>query len=76
MKPPFHADHVGKSHSAKSLIDSRTAHLDNKLSAEQLKRAEDDVIIDLITMQERVGSMPSRTERRVGITGAIASLKA
>jgi 5-methyltetrahydropteroyltriglutamate--homocysteine methyltransferase len=55
MKPPFHADHVGSLIRPKSLIDARTSHLDNKLSAEQLQRTEDDVVIDLISMQERVG---------------------
>jgi 5-methyltetrahydropteroyltriglutamate--homocysteine methyltransferase len=55
MKPPFHADHVGSLIRPKFLIDAHSAHADKKFPLEELQRIEDNVIIELIAMQERVG---------------------
>lgn len=54
--PPFRADHVGSLLRPKSVIVARKAHFQDKtLSAEDLAKAEDAAIPDLIKMQEDVG---------------------
>lgn len=54
-RPPFRADHVGSLIRPQTLRDARQAHLDGKLSAAELRAAEDRLIRDVVTMQERTG---------------------
>ncbi len=54
-KPPFRADHVGSLLRPKSLLDARTQHQAGKLSADDLRRIEDEAIIEAVRMQEAVG---------------------
>lgn len=54
-RPPFRADHVGSLIRPQTLRDARQAHLDGKLSAAELRAAEDRLIRDVVAMQERTG---------------------
>jgi 5-methyltetrahydropteroyltriglutamate--homocysteine methyltransferase len=54
-RPPFRADHIGSLLRPPELIAAHTAHLDGKLSAQDLRALEDKAIIEAIAMQERVG---------------------
>jgi 5-methyltetrahydropteroyltriglutamate--homocysteine methyltransferase len=54
-KPPFRADHVGSLLRPPELLRARAEHHAGRLSAQALRRAEDDAIRDAVRMQEEVG---------------------
>ena len=55
-KPPYRADVVGSFLRPEAVKKARHAHYDDKtLSAAELKRIEDEAIVDVIRMQEAVG---------------------
>ena len=53
--PPFRADHVGSLLRPKRLLEARAAHSEGRISAEQLREAEDGAIREAVAMQEEVG---------------------
>jgi 5-methyltetrahydropteroyltriglutamate--homocysteine methyltransferase len=53
--PPFRADHVGSLLRPPALLRARQEHADGRISAEELRAAEDDAIADVVKMQEEVG---------------------
>jgi 5-methyltetrahydropteroyltriglutamate--homocysteine methyltransferase len=54
-KPPFRADHVGSFLRPKALLDAREQFKQGKISAEQLRAAEDTAITGVVRFQESVG---------------------
>jgi 5-methyltetrahydropteroyltriglutamate--homocysteine methyltransferase len=55
MTPPFRADHVGSLLRPKALHDARAKRKKNEISAEELKKAEDQHIREVVKLQEDVG---------------------
>ncbi len=53
--PPFRADHVGSLLRPAALVAARGEHAAGRLSAEQLRAAEDTAIADAVAMQQRAG---------------------
>jgi 5-methyltetrahydropteroyltriglutamate--homocysteine methyltransferase len=53
--PPFRADHVGSLLRPASLVAARAEHAAGRLSAAQLRAAEDTAIADAVAMQQRAG---------------------
>jgi 5-methyltetrahydropteroyltriglutamate--homocysteine methyltransferase len=53
--PPFRADHVGSLLRPPALLAAREQFAAGKITAEELRAAEDDAIRDAVAMQERVG---------------------
>jgi 5-methyltetrahydropteroyltriglutamate--homocysteine methyltransferase len=53
--PPFRADHVGSLLRPPALLRAREEHAGGRISAEELRAAEDDAIADVVRMQEEVG---------------------
>jgi 5-methyltetrahydropteroyltriglutamate--homocysteine methyltransferase len=53
--PPFRADHVGSMLRPPALLRAREEHAGGRISAEELRAAEDDAIADVVRMQEEVG---------------------
>jgi 5-methyltetrahydropteroyltriglutamate--homocysteine methyltransferase len=53
--PPFRADHVGSLLRPPELLRARAQHQANRLSADELRRAEDRAIRDLVRMQSEIG---------------------
>ena len=53
--PPFRADHVGSLLRPRRLLQARDDHAAGRLSAEELRKVEDDAIRDVVRMQEDVG---------------------
>jgi len=53
--PPFRADHVGSLLRPPELLRARAEHEAGRLSAEELRRAEDAAIRDAVRMQEEIG---------------------
>jgi 5-methyltetrahydropteroyltriglutamate--homocysteine methyltransferase len=53
--PPFRADHVGSLLRPPELLRARAAHAAGRIAAEELRRAEDDAIRQVVKMQEHVG---------------------
>src|SRR5262249_19689466 len=53
--PPFRADHVGSLLRPPDLLRTRAEHQAGRLSAEELRRAEDRAISDAVRMQQEVG---------------------
>ena len=53
--PPFRADHVGSLLRPPELLRARAEYQAGGLSAEELRRVEDDVIRDVVRMQEEIG---------------------
>jgi 5-methyltetrahydropteroyltriglutamate--homocysteine methyltransferase len=53
--PPFRADHVGSLLRPPALLRAREEHAGGRLSAEDLRTAEDDAIAEVVKMQEEVG---------------------
>jgi 5-methyltetrahydropteroyltriglutamate--homocysteine methyltransferase len=53
--PPFRADHVGSLLRPKKLLDARAAHKEGRLSAAELRKAEDEAIREAVKLQEDVG---------------------
>jgi len=53
--PPFRADHVGSLLRPPELLRARAEHQGGRLSAEKLRRAEDEAIRDVVRMQQEIG---------------------
>ena len=53
--PPFRADHVGSLLRPPELLRARAEHQAGRASAEELRRAEDAAIRDVVRMQQEVG---------------------
>jgi 5-methyltetrahydropteroyltriglutamate--homocysteine methyltransferase len=53
--PPYRADHVGSLLRPPELLQAREDYANDRISAEQLRAAEDDAIRDVVRMQESVG---------------------
>ena len=53
--PPFRADHVGSLLRPLELLHARAEHQAGRLSAEELRRAEDRAIGDAVRMQREIG---------------------
>jgi 5-methyltetrahydropteroyltriglutamate--homocysteine methyltransferase len=53
--PPFRADHVGSLLRPLELLHARVEHQAGRLSAEELRRAEDRAIGDAVRMQREIG---------------------
>lgn len=53
--PPFRADHVGSLLRPKELLQARENHQAGRISAEELRKAEDDAVRKVAKMQEDVG---------------------
>src|SRR5712671_5181098 len=53
--PPFRADHVGSLLRPPELLQARAEHRAGRLSAEELRRAEDEAIRDAVRMQQEIG---------------------
>jgi 5-methyltetrahydropteroyltriglutamate--homocysteine methyltransferase len=54
-KPPFRADHVGSLLRPPALLRAREEHAQGRLTADELRAAEDDAIRDIVRVQEEVG---------------------
>src|SRR5688572_16474764 len=55
QKPPFRADHVGSLLRPQALKEARAQRKDGKITAEQLKAAEDKAIEEVIKKQQDIG---------------------
>src|SRR4051812_1583223 len=55
MKPPFRADHVGSLLRPKALHEARAKRKKGEISAEELKKSEDQHIREVVKLQEDVG---------------------
>jgi 5-methyltetrahydropteroyltriglutamate--homocysteine methyltransferase len=53
--PPFRGDHVGSVLRPPELLRARAEHQAGRLSAEELRRAEDEAIRDAVRLQQEVG---------------------
>jgi 5-methyltetrahydropteroyltriglutamate--homocysteine methyltransferase len=53
--PPFRADHVGSLLRPPALHQARAAFAAGTITADQLRRAEDDAVRDVVRMQEETG---------------------
>jgi methionine synthase II (cobalamin-independent) len=53
--PPFRADHVGSFLRPKELLEARDKRARNQISKEELRKAEDAAIRDVVKFQEDVG---------------------
>ncbi len=53
--PPYRADHVGSLLRPPALLEARAAQEEGRLSAAELRAAEDAAILDAVAMQEEVG---------------------
>jgi 5-methyltetrahydropteroyltriglutamate--homocysteine methyltransferase len=53
--PPFRADHVGSLLRPPELLRARAEHQAGRLSARELRRAEDEAIRHVVRMQEEIG---------------------
>ena len=53
--PPFRADHVGSLLRPPELMRARAEHQAGRLSAEELRRVEDEAIRDVVRMQQEIG---------------------
>jgi 5-methyltetrahydropteroyltriglutamate--homocysteine methyltransferase len=53
--PPFRADHVGSLLRPPALLQARSDHAAGRISAEELKAAENEAIRDIVAMQADVG---------------------
>jgi 5-methyltetrahydropteroyltriglutamate--homocysteine methyltransferase len=53
--PPFRADHVGSLLRPPELLRARDAHQAGRMSAEELRRVEDEAVRDVVRMQEEIG---------------------
>jgi 5-methyltetrahydropteroyltriglutamate--homocysteine methyltransferase len=54
-EPPFRADHVGSLLRPKELLDARAAVAEGRMTAEELRAAEDAAIRDVVALQESLG---------------------
>ena len=54
-KPPFRADHVGSLLRPKELLQAREGHKAGRVSAAELRQAEDKAIREAVALQEELG---------------------
>jgi 5-methyltetrahydropteroyltriglutamate--homocysteine methyltransferase len=54
-RPPFRADHVGSLLRPKQLLAARDDHRAGRITAEQLRAAEDEAVRDVVRMQAEAG---------------------
>jgi 5-methyltetrahydropteroyltriglutamate--homocysteine methyltransferase len=54
-KPPYRAEHVGSFPRPDALMDAREQFADKKISAADLRKAEDAAVEEIVALQERVG---------------------
>ncbi|MGH8175763.1 MAG: 5-methyltetrahydropteroyltriglutamate--homocysteine S-methyltransferase, partial [Steroidobacter sp.] len=54
-QPPFRADHVGSLLRSKELLRARADHKHGRITADQLRRTEDDAIRAVVKLQEDIG---------------------
>src|SRR5215831_20349708 len=54
-QPPFRADHVGSLLRPPELLQARAEHQAGRLSAEELRRVEDEAIRGAVRMQQEIG---------------------
>jgi len=59
--PPFRADHVGSLLRPQTLLEARAEATAGRITAEELRRVEDEAIRDAVRMQEEVG-LPAATD--------------
>jgi 5-methyltetrahydropteroyltriglutamate--homocysteine methyltransferase len=55
MATPYRADQVGSLLRPPALLEARTAHAESRLSADGLRAAEDQAVLDALAMQREVG---------------------
>jgi methionine synthase II (cobalamin-independent) len=55
MTPPFRADHVGSLLRPPELLRARIEHQAGRMSAEELRRVEDEAIRDVVKKQQDIG---------------------
>lgn len=55
MKAPFRADHVGSLLRPQALVEARSRARDGKMSAVELRKAEDEAIRAVVAKQEAIG---------------------
>ena len=53
--PPFRAEHIGSLLRPRALLDQRARFARGEIGREELRRAEDEAILDAIRLQERLG---------------------
>src|SRR5215831_7099644 len=54
-KPPFHADHVGSLLRPPQLLAARAQYAEESLSSEELRRVEDQAILEILDVQRQIG---------------------
>ena len=54
-RPPFRADHVGSFLRPKSLIEARERKAGGEISAQELRKVEDEAIRGIVKFQEDLG---------------------
>jgi 5-methyltetrahydropteroyltriglutamate--homocysteine methyltransferase len=55
MRPPFRADHVGSLLRPRRLLEARARRANGKIGAAELRRVEDECIVEAVRRQEAVG---------------------
>ncbi|SOC21071.1 methionine synthase II (cobalamin-independent) [Ureibacillus xyleni] len=55
LKAPFRYDHVGSFLRPKKLKEARTQYQNNEITYDELKKVEDEAIIDLINKEKEIG---------------------
>ena len=53
--PPFRAEHIGSFHRPAALLAARDAHAAGRITAAELRAAEDSAIRDFVALQESLG---------------------
>ena len=53
--PPFRADHVGSLLRPPQLLQARADHAAGRIAAEELRRIEDESILQAVRQQEEIG---------------------
>ena len=53
--PPFRADHVGSLRRPQSLVDARSRYRKKEIGKDELAKAEDDAIREVVALQESLG---------------------
>src|SRR5438128_9906566 len=55
MASPYRADHVGSLLRPPELLQAREEHRQNRITADQLRQAEDDAVLTALQLQSEVG---------------------
>jgi 5-methyltetrahydropteroyltriglutamate--homocysteine methyltransferase len=53
--PPFRADHVGSLRRPQALVDARSRYRKKEIGRDELAKAEDDAIREVVALQEQLG---------------------